>query len=118
MEPLLSVYEFVFGMDYLPPPLKQIDLAAYGQLVADGKVALQVAAPLKKGTGDIVGLVGDHHHEARPRSGNEARLAHFADEGHLLADWCPGHGQNLRAIEVSGAADSTTSRRASEYLHL
>ena len=101
VEPLLPEYEFVLGMDYLAPPLEEIDLAAYSQLVADGKVALQVAAPLKKGAGDIVGLVGDHHYEAGPRSGNEARLAHLADEGHLLADWRPSHGQDLRAIEIA-----------------
>ena len=28
VEPLLPVDEFVFGMDHLPPPLKEIDLAA------------------------------------------------------------------------------------------
>ena len=101
VEPLLPVDEFVLGMNDLPPPLEQIDLAAYSQLVADGKGALQVATPLKKGTSDIVGRVGDHHYEARPRPRNEARLAHLADEGHLLADGCPGHGQNLCAIEVA-----------------
>ena len=101
VEPLLPEYEFVLGMDHLPPPLKEIDLAAYGQLVVNGKVALQVARALKKGAGDIVGRVGNHHHEAGPRPRDEARLAHLADEGHLLAYWRPGHGQNLRAIEVA-----------------
>ena len=30
VEPLLPEYEFVLGMDHLPPPLEEIDLAAYG----------------------------------------------------------------------------------------
>ena len=101
VEPLLPVNEFVFGMDHLPPPLKEIDLAAYGQFVANGKVALQVASPLKKDAGNVVGLVGHDHHEAGPRPGHEARLAHLANERDLLADGHPGHGQNLCAVEVA-----------------
>ena len=30
VEPLLPAYEFVLGMNDLPPPLEQINLAAYG----------------------------------------------------------------------------------------
>ena len=92
--------EFVFRVHHLAPPLEHLHLAAQGQDIPFLEITLHVPPPLEPLAGDVLGIVLHHQGEPGPGSGDEPRLAHLPDQGHLLAGGNAGDRQDLAAVQI------------------